>query len=76
MITTSLRQVQPREGLCGGSLTAKVRADEQKSHIRPGLVGEWPKYHKALWFERHGKCGGCVLKVHVLIRGGLSNRRS
>ena len=40
MITTSLRQVQSREGLCGGSLSAKVRADEQKSHIRPSLVGE------------------------------------
>ena len=40
MITTSLRQVQSREGLCGGSLTAKVRADGQKSHTRPSLVGE------------------------------------
>ena len=75
MITTSLRQVQSREGLCGGSLTAKVRADGQKAHTRPSLVGECAKEHKALWFERYGKCDSCALKVHVLIRGDLLNVR-
>ena len=65
MITTSLRQVQSREGLCGGSLTAKVRADGQKAHTRPSLVGECAKEHKALWFERYGKCDSCALKVHA-----------
>ncbi len=48
MITTSRRQVQPREVLCGGSPSAKVRADEQKSHIRPSLRGEWANDHEAL----------------------------
>ena len=75
MITTSLRQVQSREGLCGGSLTAKVRADGQEAHTRPSLVGECAKEHKALWFERYGKCDSCARKVHALIRGDLFNTR-
>ena len=32
--TTSRRQEQVREGLSGGSPSAKVRADEKKSHRR------------------------------------------
>ena len=35
-ITTSRRQGQVREELSGGSRSAKVRADEQKSHRRLG----------------------------------------
>ena len=34
-ITTSRRQGQTREGMSGGSPSAKVRADGQKSHRRP-----------------------------------------
>ena len=33
-VTTSRRQGRSREGLSGGSLSAKVRADGQKSHRR------------------------------------------
>ena len=51
MITTSRRQVQFREVLCGGSPSAKVRADEQKSHTRPSLWGEWANDHEALWLR-------------------------
>ena len=35
-VTTSRRQGQTREGMSGGSLSAKVRADGQKSHRRLG----------------------------------------
>jgi len=35
-VTTSRRQGQTREGMSGGSPSAKVRADEQKSHRRLG----------------------------------------
>jgi len=35
-ITTSRRQGQLREALSGGSPSAKMRVDEQKSHRRPG----------------------------------------
>ena len=34
-ITTSRRQGQTREGMSGGSPSAKVRADGQKPHRRP-----------------------------------------
>jgi len=35
IITTSRRQGQTREGMSEGSPSAKLRADEQKSHRRP-----------------------------------------
>ncbi len=35
-ITTSRRQGQTREGMSEGSLSAKMRVDEQKPHRRPG----------------------------------------
>ena len=35
IITTSRRQGQTREGMSGGSPSAKMRVDEQKLHIRP-----------------------------------------
>ena len=40
-ITTSGGQGQAREGLSEGSPSAKVRADEQNSHRRPGLRASW-----------------------------------
>ncbi len=40
IITTSRRQGQFREKLSGGSPSAKLRADGQKSHIRPSSRGE------------------------------------
>ena len=48
MITTSRRQGQTREGMSEGSLSANVRADEQKSHRRPGPWGESAQDDEAL----------------------------
>ena len=52
MITTSRRQGRFREELSEGSLSAKLRAYEQKHHIRPGLLGEWAQDHETLRFGR------------------------
>lgn len=52
-----------------------MRADEQKSHIRPSPRGESAQDDKTQWFAVQGKCGGCASKVHVLIWGDLTNRR-
>ena len=52
-----------------------MRADEQKSHRRPSL---WVSQHimtKPTGYKGQGKCGGCASKVHVLIRGDLSDKR-
>ncbi len=46
--TTSRRQGQTREGMSEGSPSAKLRADEQKSHRRPSLWGEWAQDHEIL----------------------------
>ena len=48
IITTSRRQGQVREGWSEGSLSAKLRADEQKSHRRPSSRGEWAQDHETL----------------------------
>jgi hypothetical protein len=74
--TTSRRQGQPREGLSGGSPSAKVRADGQKSHRRLNPRASQHKMTKPIRCRGQGKCGGCALKVHVLIRGGLPGLRS
>ena len=47
-VTTSRRQGQTREGMSEGSPSAKLRADEQKSHRRPSLWGEWAQDHETL----------------------------
>ncbi len=73
MITTSRRQGQVREDLSEGSPSAKLRADEQKSHRRPSSRGEWAQDHENPRFEEYGKCGSCAVIVHVLIWGGLLN---
>ncbi len=46
--TTSRRQGRFREESSEGSPSAKLRADEQKSHRRPSLWGEWAQDHEAL----------------------------
>ena len=48
IITTSRRQGQIREEMSEGSPSAKLRADEQKSHRRPNLWGEWAQDHETL----------------------------
>ena len=51
-VTTSRRQGQTREGMSEGSPSAKLRADEQKSHRRPSFQDEWAQDHKVLGFRR------------------------
>jgi hypothetical protein len=50
--TTSRRQGQSREGLSGGSPSAKVRADGQKSHRR---LSPWASQHKV---TKPARCRG------------------
>jgi len=75
IVTTSRRQGQHREVLSEGSPSAKPRAYEQKRHRRPSRRGEWALDHETHWFEWQGKWRGCVVKVHVLIRGDLPDMR-
>ena len=75
IITTSRRQGQYREVLSGGSPSAKLRADGQKSHKRPSSRGELAPDNETHRFEEYGKCGSCAATVHVLIWGDLFNLR-
>ena len=75
MTTTSRRQGRSREGRSGGSLSAKVRADEQKSHRRLSPRASQHNMYEALRYTGQSKCGGCARKVHVLIRGDLHGMR-
>jgi hypothetical protein len=52
MITTSRRQGQTREGMSGGSPSAKGRADEQKPHRRLSPRASQPQMTKPT------RCGG------------------
>jgi hypothetical protein len=72
-ITTSRRQGQAREGLSEGSPSAKVRAEEHELHRRLSLRASQHKMTKPNGASGQGKCGGCALKAHVLIRGALSD---
>jgi hypothetical protein len=58
--TTSRRQGRHREVGSGGSLSAKLRADEQKSHRRPSLWGEWAQDHETL--SSGGKVNAAVVQ--------------
>ena len=75
-ITTSSRQGRSREGLSEGSRrqSCEPRNTNAIEGRHPG--GESAQHDKALWFAGHGKWRGCTAKVHVLIRGGLSEKRS
>lgn len=75
IVTTSRGQGQYREVLSGGSLSAKLRADGQKSHKRPSSRGELAPDNETHRFEEYGKCGSCAATVHVLIWGDLFNER-
>ena len=75
IITTSRRQLQPREVLWEGSPSAKLRAYEQECHIRPSLRGEYAPEYETHRFARYGKWQGCAVTVHVLIWGDLFNVR-
>ena len=75
-VKTSRRQGRSREGWSEGSLSAKRRADEQKSDIRLSSRVEWAPHHEDRQSALYGKSGGCVVIVHVLIRGALLNGRS
>ena len=71
IITTSRGQRQYREALSEGSLSAKRRADEQKSDTRPSSRVKLAQDNEDHEFELHGKSGGGVVTVHVLIWGDL-----
>jgi|GEM_PF-5416483 len=75
IITTSRRQRQAREGLSEGSLSAKRRADEQKSDIRLSSRAELAHDNEGHEFALYSKSGGCVVTVHVLIWGDLKRQR-
>ena len=75
-VKTSRRQGQSREGWSEGSLSAKRRADQQKSDIRLSSRVEWAPHHEDQQSALYGKSGGCVAIVHVLIRGALLDGRS
>ncbi len=75
IITTSRRQRQAREGLSEGSLSAKRRADEQKSDIRLSSRVELAQDNEGHEFALYSKSGGCVVTVHVLIWGDLRRQR-
>ena len=72
-ITTSRRQGQHREGLSGGSLTAKLRVHGQERHIRPGFGGESAQDDEIRGIESQGKWRDCATKVCILIRGDLNH---
>ena len=75
IITTSRWQRQDREGLSEGSLSAKRRADEQKSDIRLSSRVELAQDNEGHEFALYSKSGGCVVTVHVLIWGDLKRQR-
>ena len=74
IVTTSLWQGQHREGLSGGSLSAKQRADEQKLDTRLSSRVEQAQDCNGHQSALHGKSSGCVVIVHVLIRGDLFHK--
>jgi hypothetical protein len=56
--TTSRAQGQTREGMSGGSLSAKLRADGQKRHRRPTFPWRAGTNSEASWFRGYGKWRG------------------
>ena len=75
IVKTSRRQGQHREGLSGGSRRAKRRADAQKLDTRLSRRVEWAPDHEGHESARYSKSSGCVVIVHVLIRGDLRDGR-
>jgi hypothetical protein len=75
IITTSQRQGQNREVLSEGSLSAKRRADEQKSDIRLSSRVKLAHDNEGREFALYSKSGGCVVTVHALIWGDLKRQR-
>src|SRR5210317_829681 len=71
-ITTSRWQGRSREGMSGGSLSAKLRVHGQERHIRPGFRGELAQDNETQGIENQGKWRDCATKVCILIWGDLS----
>ena len=71
IVTTSRRQGQYREVWSEGSLSAKRRADEQESDTRLSSRVEQAQDCNGHESALYSKSGGCVVIVHVLIRGDL-----
>jgi hypothetical protein len=75
-ITTSLRQGQTREGKSVGSQRQSYKLTNRNVIEGRDLQDELAQHNEILWFTGHGKWRSCAVKVHVLIRGDLSKRRS
>ncbi len=61
---------------CGGSLSANLRVDGQKQHIRLNFGASMRNIAMSTRIKEDGKCRDCVRKVHALSRGDLIVMRS
>ncbi len=73
--STSRGQVREGDDPCGGSLSANLRVNGQKQHIRPNPGASKHNIAKPIRIKGDGKCCDCVGKVHVLTRGDLLSKR-
>jgi len=60
---------------CGGSLSANLRVDGQKQHIRLNPGASKHNFAKPIRIKGDGKCCDCVGKVHAITRGDLLDKR-
>ncbi len=73
--STSRRQVRFGDERCGGSLSANLRVDGQKQHIRPNFGASKHNIAMPIRIKEDGKCCDCVGKVHAITRGDLLDMR-
>jgi len=73
--STSRGQVRGDDEPCGGSLSANLRVDGQKLHIRPNPGASKHNFAKPIRIKGDGKCCDCVGKVHAITRGDLLHKR-
>ncbi len=73
---SSRRQVRGGDDPCEGSLSANLRVDGQKQHIRLNPGASKHNIAKPIRIKEDGKCCDCVGKVHALTRGDLIVMRS
>ena len=74
--STSRGQVRGGDEPCGGSLSANLRVDGQKQHIRLNFGASMRNIAMSTRIKEDGKCCDCVGKVHALTRGDLLYMRN
>ncbi len=74
--STSRGQVRGGDEPCGGSLSANLRVDGQKQHIRLNFGASKHDIAMSTRIKEDGKCCDCVGKVHALTRGDLLYMRN